>query len=326
MKSSILRSLIFFVAALAWTRADASEYVLKFAHPAPVTDPAHEAIELFAKDVEERSKGRINVEVFPGGQLGEAREIIQALQSGVTEAAFFSSTHLVTFAPEFGLFDLPYLVVDRGEVGPLLEGEIGSELLSGLNKINIKGLAFSEASFRSLFANRPADNLDALKGLKIRVPGSPVYLGTVQAMGALPTPIAFGELYSALQQGIVDGAENTASAYFTYRFYEVAPNWIATNHSLMPGVYLMSARFWEKLPEDLQVIVQDAAKRAALFHREKEWAAAQSSLEQAKAKGASLHVLKDVDKLVVEVHKLYPQFSQSIGEDLVARTMKSLGR
>ena len=243
--------------AMGAASAFGAEYKIKFAHPAPTSDPAHVAAERFGKQIAERTNNQVKVTIFPSSQLGKSQEVVQGLQSGAIEMAFFSTTHLVNFVPEFGVLDLPYLVNKKEEVNRLLDGEIGKTVISKLPAIGLKGLAYSESSFRNVFTKKAVSSLDDLKGLKLRVPNSPVYVGTVNAMGALPTPIAFKELYSALQQGVVDGAETSGSAYWSYKFYEVGAHWVITNHTILPGIYLMSGKFWDGLPADIQKAVQE---------------------------------------------------------------------
>ncbi len=295
-----------------------AQAVLKFASPAPATDPAHTALEHFAKQLNTRSGGQIATRVFPGGQLGQHREVVQGLQSGAIELAFFSSTHLVNFAPELGVLDLPYLISRREQVGALLEGEFGRMLLGKLDRIGLTGLCFSEASFRGLMLKKPIKGASDLAGLKIRVPNSPLYVGMFKAMGALPTPIAFGEMYSALQQGVVDGAENSISAYFAYKFHEVAPHFYYSNHVLGPGIFVASTRALEKLPEVQRRLIGSTAVEAGQFHRKIEWEAADDFAAKAKAAGASFNPI-DVSPWVQATRPLYKEHEARIGADVMER-------
>ena len=300
----------------------AQDYRIKFAHPAPTSDPAHAAAQFFSDKVAERTKNKVRVLIFPGGQLGKEAEIIQGLQSGAIEMCFFSSTHLVNSVPEYGVLDLPYLVTDKDQVGQLLEGEIGKTIMTKLPAVGIRGLAYSESSFRNVFTKKPAESLEQLKGLKLRVPNSPVYVGTIRAMGALPTPIAFGELYSALQQGVVDGAETSGSAFWAYKFYEVGKYWLITNHTVNPGVYLMSEKFWQGLPPDLQKIVADTAVEAGLHHRKLSWENDESGLKNAQEKGGvKVFAISDLKPIAEKARALYPEFAKKIGQELVDKAV-----
>ena len=298
-----------------------AEYSIKFAHPAPPEDPAHVSAQLFAKLVAERTNDQVAVTVFPGSQLGKSQQVVQGMQSGAIEMAFFSTTHLVNFVPQFGVLDLPFLVTKQSEVSQLLDGEIGLSILEELPPIGLIGLAYSESSFRSVFTKEPVSSLDELKGLKLRVPNSPVYVGTVKSMDALPTPIPFRELYSALQQGVVDGAETSGSAYWSYKFYEVGRHWITTNHTILPGIYLMSKVFWDKLPEDIQKTVKETAVEVGLSHRKLSWEQDESGLVKAQENGVMLHDIGDLTPVITRARALYPELAKAIGPDLVNRAV-----
>lgn len=304
-------------ALLPYGRAQAQS-LIKFSSPAPATDPAHKAIEHFAKLAQERTGGQVATRIFPGGQLGQHREIVQGLQSGAIEMAFFSSTHLVNFAPELGVLDLPYLISRREQVGGLLDGDFGKMLLAKLDKIGIVGLAFSEASFRGLMLKKPIKSPAELAGLKIRVPGSPLYVSMFKAMGALPTPIAFGEMYAALQQGVVDGAENSVSAYVAYKFNEVAPHFYYSNHVLGPGIFVASAKAMERIPEAQRRVVIATAVEAAQFHRKIEWEESEALAARARAAGASFSPI-DVTPWIQATRPLYKEHEARIGRDVMDR-------
>lgn len=298
-----------------------AEYNIKFAHPAPPEDPAHVSAQLFAKLVAERTNNQVEVTIFPGSQLGKSQQVVQGMQSGAIEMAFFSTTHLVNFVPQFGVLDLPFLVTKQSEVSKLLDGEIGQSIMEELPPIGLIGLAYSESSFRSVFTKEPVNSLDELKGLKLRVPNSPVYVGTVKAMDALPTPIPFRELYSALQQGVVDGAETSGSAYWSYKFYEVGGHWITTNHTILPGIYLISKVFWDKLPEDIQKTVRETAVEVGQSHRKLSWEQDKTGLEMAQEKGVMLHDIGDLTPVITRARAMYPELAKAIGPDLVDRAV-----
>ena len=299
-------------------RSVRAQTMLKFSSPAPATDPAHKAIEHFAKLAQERSGGQISTRIFPGGQLGQHREVVQGLQSGAIELAFFSSTHLVNFAPEFAVLDLPYLISKREQVAPLLDGDFGRLLMSKLDKIGLTGLCFTEASFRGLMVRKPIKGPGDLAGMKIRVPNSPLYVGMFKAMGALPTPLAFGEMYSALQQGVVDGAENSVSAYVAYKFNEVAPHFYYSNHVLGPGIFVASTRALEKMNDAQKKLVVSTAVEAGQYHRKIEWEETDAFMAKAKAAGATFNPI-DVGPWVTATRPLYKDYEARIGADVMAR-------
>lgn len=304
-----------FVSGLSIRGAQA-QAMLKFASPAPTTDPAHLALEHFSKLLATRSGGQISSRLFPGGQLGQHREVVQGLQSGAIELAFFSSTHLVNFAPDLAVLDLPYLITRREQVAGLLEGDFGRLLMSKLDKLGLTGLCFTEASFRGLMLKKPIKSPAELAGLKIRVPNSPLYVGMFKSMGALPTPLAFGEMYSALQQGVVDGAENSVSAYYAYKFHEVAPHFYYSNHVLGPGIFVASTKALERLNDAQRKMVIATAVEAGQFHRKIEWEATDEFIGKAKAAGASFNAI-DVSPWVKATRPLYKEFEARISRDVM---------
>jgi tripartite ATP-independent transporter DctP family solute receptor len=322
MKRNALVTLVALVSlAIGAGTAYGAEYKIKYAHPAPPSDPGHISAQRFAKLIAERTNNQVEVTIFPGSQLGKSQQVVQGLQSGAIEMAFFSTTHLVNFVPQFGVLDLPFLVTKQSDASKLLDGEIGQSVLTKLPAIGLVGLAYSESSFRSVFTKKPVDSLDELKGLKLRVPNSPVYVGTVKAMGALPTPIPFRELYSALQQGVVDGAETSGSAYWSYKFYEVGKHWIITNHTILPGVYLISKKFWDKLPADIQKTIKMTAVEVGLFHRKLSWEQDTTGLERAKKNGVKVHNIGDLSPVIKKARAIYPELAKKIGPDLVRRAV-----
>jgi len=322
MKRNAIVTLVALVSlAFGVSTAYAAEYKVKFAHPAPPGDGAYISANKFAKLIGERTNNQVQVTVFPGSQLGKSQQVVQGMQSGAIEMAFFSTTHLVNFVPQFGVLDLPFLVTKQSDVSKLLDGEIGQSVLTHLPAIGLIGLSYSESSFRSVFTKKPVNSLDELKGLKLRVPNSPVYVGTVKAMGALPTPIPFRELYSALQQGVVDGAETSGSAYWSYKFYEVGKHWVITNHTILPGVYLMSKKFWDKLPADIQKTVKTTAMEVGQAHRKLSWEMDKSGLEKAKKNGVTVHDIGDLSPVIKKARAIYPELAKKIGPDLVNRAV-----
>jgi len=298
--------------------------MLKFSSPAPTTDPAHAAAEYFARQLSERTSGDLTLRIFPGGQLGQHREVIQGLQSGAIELAFFATTFLVPFVAELGALDLPYVITRREQVPGLLDGELGKLLHARLEKAGLVGLGFSEASFRSLITRRPLRGPGDLNGLKIRVPNSPLFLSTFKAMGALPTPVSFGEMYSALQQGVVDGAETTITAYYAYKFHEVAPYFHFSNHMLGAGIFIASARALARLSDQQRTAVLSIGAESAQHHRKIEWEASDRMMNQAKAAGATFHDI-DITGWRDATRKMYAEYEDRIGADVMARVRAASG-
>lgn len=295
-----------------------AQSVLKFSSPAPTSDPAHQAIEQFGNALKQKSAGRFGLRIFPSGQLGQQREIIQGLQSGAVELAYFSSTHLVNFVPEFAVLDLPYVISETDQASKLLDGEFGDYLMQKLEKVGVVGLGFSEASFRGLVSKRPITGPDSLKGLKVRVPPSPIYVGTFTSMGAIPTPLPWGDLYTALQQGVVDAADSTVVWYDAYKFYEVAPHFTFSNHVLGAGIFLASAKWLATLPEADRTMIRGIAKESALHHRKIEREASHQAQRVTEAKGAKFTKI-DLEPLMKATRAVHAENAPKIGDDVMKR-------
>ncbi|MCP1674987.1 tripartite ATP-independent transporter DctP family solute receptor [Natronocella acetinitrilica] len=281
---------------------------ITFAHPAPTSDPAHQAIEWFAEAIHERSDGEITVTIYPNGQLGEQREFIQSMQSGGINMAFVAATHLTNFSQDFAVLDLPFLVTDQADVPGLLEGPVGEALFEQLEEINLVGVGFSEASFRGVMMRRPLDANHSLAGQTMRVPNSDAYIQLFRSLDARPTPLAFGELYSALQQGVVDGAETLVSAYVTYDFHEVAPHFYFSNHTLGAGIFLASPAFVDGLSDEHRQLVLETGREAAFRHREIEAETAAALMPEAEAAGATFSEFTLPDGIDEKLEELYAGF------------------
>jgi TRAP-type C4-dicarboxylate transport system substrate-binding protein len=170
----------------------------------------------------------------------------------------------------------------------------------------------------------PLNNPGELTGRKIRVPNSPLYVGTFKAMGALPTPLPFGDVYSALQQGVVDGAENSVSAYYAYKFHEVAKHYYFSNHMLGPGIFVASARALQRLPEGQRAVLTKTGAEAAMYHRRVEWEESEKMMNLARAAGASFNTV-DIAPWAETARKIYPEYEERIGKDVMTQLRSAIG-
>jgi TRAP-type transport system periplasmic protein len=313
------------LSGLAWAAAaKEGEFTAKLGHTLNPTDPRHRGVEYLAKLVAERSQNRIKINIFPSSQLGPERELIKGLQSGAIEMTSQATTHLMNFVPEMGVFDLPYLVSKPEELAKVLDGPVGAELLGKLPPKGIIAPGYWEASFRHVYTRtRPVNTMADLKGLKIRVPGNPVYTATLKAMGASPTPMPLGELYTAMQQGTVDGAENIFSFIYESKHYEIAKNLALTYHAILPAVTMISKKFYDDLPPDLQKILYEATKEAGLYERKLEADEGIAALDKMKAAGLKV-TTPDLAPFVSATRKVYPEFEGTLGKDLIQKMLDAL--
>jgi tripartite ATP-independent transporter DctP family solute receptor len=235
-------------AAFAGCRGDGGTRVLKLAHGLDVNHPVHLAMVHMADRVAELSAGAMRVEVHPNGQLGDERELIEMLQIGSLAMTKVSASPLESFVPEMAVFGMPYLFRDDEHLWEVLDGPIGRRLLLAGQRYYLRGLCYYDAGARSFYTrDTPIRKPEDLKGLKIRVQKSLTATRMVQALGGAATPIDWGELYSALQQGVVDGAENNPPSFYLSRHYEASRFYSLDEHTRVPDVLLISTRVWEDL-------------------------------------------------------------------------------
>ncbi|MCR5182388.1 MAG: TRAP transporter substrate-binding protein [Clostridia bacterium] len=226
-------------------------------------------LEVFKPYIEEHSNGRIEVIVQNNSVLGSDREIYEALQLNTVQASQGPLSTLANFAPDFAVCDLPFLFTSKEEAYANLDGEFGDALAATLPQYGMRIIAYGENAFRNISNNQhPVKTAEDLKGLDIRVMESPVNIATYKAMGTNPTPMAFSELYGALQNGTVDGQDNGIVLTYTNKLYEVQPYYTFTHHLYAANAVVVSEEFWQSLPEDLQQVITEASFEAMKFQRD----------------------------------------------------------
>jgi tripartite ATP-independent transporter DctP family solute receptor len=220
-------------------------------------------LEYFKPYVEKNSNGRIQVEVQNNSVLGGDRELYEALQLNTVQCSFGPMSVLANFEPSYAVCDLPFLFNSKEDAYAQLDGEFGAKLAENLPKVGMRLLAYGENAFRNISnSRRPINMLEDLKSLKIRVMESPVNIATYTAMGCNPTPMAFSELYTGLQQGTVEGQDNGVVLTYTAKLYEVQKYYTYTGHIYAANGMVFSEAFWQSLPEDLQQVMEAGAKYA----------------------------------------------------------------
>ncbi len=244
--------------------------VLKLAHGLDQQHSVHKGMVFFGERLAEKSGGTIRVEVYPSGQLGSERECLELVQLGGLAMTKVSGSVLEGFAPEFKVYGLPYLFRDEAHKTAVLDGPIGREILVAPQSKFMRGLCYYDSGSRSFYTQKPIRTPADLKGLKIRVQESPMAFALIRAFGASATPIAFGELYTALQQGVVDGAENNTPTFHLSRHYEVCKFYSLDEHTVVPDVLVIGTHVWNSLTPQQQKWVQEAADESAL-HQRKLW-------------------------------------------------------
>ena len=242
--------------------------VLRLAHGLSTDHPVHVAMLALAAHADSASDGRLQVAVYPSGQLGSERESLELLQIGSLAMTKVSASVLEAFAPEFAVFSLPYLFRDDAHRFAVLDGPVGRDLLASTAPYRLRGLAYYDAGARSFYtAGRPVRQPSDLAGQKIRVQESPTALAMVRAMGGSPTPVSWGELYTALQQGVVDGAENNPPSFYLSRHYEVATSFVLNEHTAVPDVLVIGTPAWDGLTDRETAWLREAADYSARVER-----------------------------------------------------------
>lgn len=268
MKSSIY--LFLFFAFLSNSCQKAADYKTVFlAHTLPVSHPVHQGMEVFAEEVEAQSGGKMRVKIFPDGQLGTEREVLELLQIGSIAMTKVSAAAMANFAPEYKVMGVPYLFRDKAHLFRVLEGEVGESILEAGSEYLLRGLCFYDAGSRSFYTKSklvktPTD----LAGMKIRVMNHQMSVDMVNEMGGSATPMAYGELYTALQQGVVDGAENNPPSFVTSGHYEVCKFYTLDEHSSIPDVLVIGTKYRETLSAEEQDWLKSAAKISSVAQQE----------------------------------------------------------
>ncbi|AUH35246.1 TRAP transporter substrate-binding protein [Paracoccus tegillarcae] len=250
--------------------AVSAQTVLRLAENQPDSNPVTVAMYRFAELVKEYTAGEVEVQVFAGAQLGQEPETIEQAQAGIVDFTRVNSVGLANVVPTMGAFTLPYVFADWDHKYRVLDGDIGAEVLEDLADVGLKGFAYMDAGSRSFYTveGKPIASIDDLKGMKIRVQPAPISIRMMELLGAVPTPMNYGEVYSALQTGVIDGAENDFVSYETSAHYEVAPNYVIDAHLSPPALLLMNKARFDGLPPEQQEAITKAAVESAMFERE----------------------------------------------------------
>jgi tripartite ATP-independent transporter DctP family solute receptor len=252
----------------------------------------------FAELVSQKSGGRIKIQVFPAAQLGDEKTVYQGLQIGSVDMCRGNTNSMVDFGvKKLTLFGLPFIFRDRDHLWKVLNSEIGDEFLKEMQDIKsgMVGLFYLDEGSRNFFTAKRyvINSVNDYRGLKLRVPTTELMSDTVAAMGVQSTPISFAELYSALQTGVVDGAEQPQSGYFSNKYYEVAPNYILSGHNYSPGIVLMSEISWNKLDAEDKALIMQAAKETEQWNKSNIEKLDNDLLVQIKAAGANVIPVPD---------------------------------
>ncbi len=262
-------ALLFFMCVLAGCSRGPKVTIIKAALSQSPGEPQVWAVDLFKRMVEEKTSGGIRVDIYPNNQLGNQRDVIEGIQLGTIEMSNVAAV-LAAFVKELNLFELPFLFENREHFYAVLDSDIGESLRPVLARRGLHLLGFFDAGVRHIMTrDRPILALDDLRGLKIRTMENPLHLTTFKALGANPLPMAYGEVYTALEQGVIDGAEAANLNYLAKKFFEPAPYWAQVGWIHLVEYVVMSRVFYERLPVAFRTAVDQAARE--MIARQRQW-------------------------------------------------------
>ena len=281
-----------FAAALALLTVGCSSgepvTVIKAALSQNPSEPQVRAVELFAELVTEGTEGRLSVQIYPSNQLGNQRDVVEGLQMGSVELANIASV-MASFVPETNLFELPFLFDGPDHFDAVMDSRIGLSLAPAFERRGLHLLGYFDVGERHIMTTEhPVETLEDLSGLKIRTMENRLHLATFKAFGANPLPMAYGELYTALEQGVIDGAEAADPNYFAKRFYEPAPYWVRVGWIRLVEYVVMGRSFYEALSADDRVVIDRAARTMIVQQRAWYRAEADAALEQLREVGVTI--------------------------------------
>ncbi|NIK91558.1 TRAP transporter substrate-binding protein [Mangrovimonas sp. CR14] len=284
--------------------------VIKLGHGLDVNHSVHKAMVKMGEDLAEISGGKMELEIYPSQQLGTERECVELLQIGSLDMTKVSVGVMENFAPKMKVFGLPYLFRDKEHAFQILDGPIGKQLLDEGEDYWIKGMGYYDAGSRSFYTKeKPIEEPSDLKGMKIRVMESASAIEMVKSLGGSPTPISWGELYTSLQQGVVDGAENNPPSFYLSRHYEVCKYYSLDEHTLLPDVLIIGKHTWDHLSDQERVWLQEAVDKSVTYQRVLWEDSEKEALEAVKAAGVSV-ILPNKEPFSEKTKSVYKQYEQ----------------
>lgn len=295
--------------------ADSPSYELKLGHVQTSTHSYHIGAMYFAEQIEERSGGKIKVDVYPSSQLGSERDLVEGVQMGTLDMAIVGVGVLANFDPSFEIFNLPFLFNDREHAYKVLGGEFGAEKFKQLEQFDIVGLGYYENGFFDILSNKKVEVPSDAAGLNIRTMENAVYMGIFQAIGANPVPMAFSEVYTALQNGTVDGASVSITALTPTKFHEVASNFAILDMCFTPTPLIMSKEILSGMPESYQELIREVAAESVTVQWDETVRQEEEAKKEMEAAGCVINTVQDrqawidaiVDTVYAQVADIVPQ-------------------
>ncbi len=311
IKKLFFKAFCFLFLVIAFSCSNNSSVkIIKLAHGLDVNHPVHKAMILMGKELENNSDGKMKLEIYPSSQLGSERQCLELLQIGSLGMTKVSAAVMENFSPNMKVFGLPFLFKNKAHRFKVLDGKIGKELLDGGTKYWLKGLGYYDAGSRSFYTKEKQINIpDDLKGMKIRVMESATAMNMVSKLGGSPTPISAGELYTALQQGVVDGAENNPPTFYLSGQYEVCKYYSLDEHTAIPDVLVISTHLWNSLSKEEQKWMQMSADTSVIYQR-KLWEQSENKALAAVKKAGVEVVTPDKSKFADKVKTMFDEYKE----------------
>jgi tripartite ATP-independent transporter DctP family solute receptor len=306
-------------------RSGSSKTVMKVAHVLTEQDNIHRAVLRFKDNIEKKTSGQVEVQIYPNSALGSLRVTFESMQLGNLEAGVWDAVTPGNVAPVWAVPELPYLFRDLDHVHKVIDGPIGQDMNKALfDKAKVRTLAVYDTTFRKIFTkNKPIQSLADMKGLKIRVPEAPTYVRCMQLLGANPTPVAWGELYTALEMGVVQGFENKCEAAYNAKLHEQTKFAAYTGHIFVLNPLMCSDRWFNSLPKDIQQIVLEAAKESLAWQRA-EAPSSEKAFEQKMRDAGVTFTSPDVAPFRKAVEPFYKEYGDKINaNELIQRVREA---
>lgn len=306
-------------ACLLWS-GNASAADARLGHGFTEQHPRGQAMLKFASELEKASAGKIKIKVFANSTLGSEEKMLQSVQGNVLEFYMGSLAPFAVRKKELQIFDFPFIFDNDAQAAKVLDGAVGQKILDSLDDTGVKGLTWAGGAFRNMAnGKRPINTFADMKGLKVRVMQTPVAIESFKAMGINATPMAYAEVYTALEIGALDGLEHPPVDMYQNKIYEIQKHLTITNHVYTPVALVVSKKWFDALPKDQQAAVTKAAVIARDFQRAQEIAQAKEAVNLLKGKGMAVTALppQELDKMRAAVQPVIEKFSASIGPDFV---------
>jgi tripartite ATP-independent transporter DctP family solute receptor len=304
--------------------AQTTELKLGFVTAASETDPYYISSKKFAELVEGYTQGKYKVNLFPSGQLGNESEMIKNLTMGTMDLGLITNAPVGSFVNAFMVFDLPFIFPSAEVAHKVLDGETGQMLLSRLDKLQIVGLAYSEGGFRHMINNvKPINVPEDTKGIKFRVMTTPIYIGLFQSLGSNAVPMPWGEVFTAVQQKVIDGLEIPIPVIYANKYHEVAKYLSLTGHTYSPLIFMCAEQRWKKFSAEEKEIIKKAAREASAFNRNALKGINDDILKKLAAAGMVVNEIPNKKPFQDAVQPMYTKFEGEIGKDVLEAVIKA---